>query len=175
MKLVIIDRDGVVSRDADGRMVRPEDWRPVAGSPQAIARFNHAGVRVALMTDCGTLARGVCDMTMLNALHARILDDVAHQGGRIDAVLFVPPTEAADRCTSAAQAIIDLLDRMHIDPADTSLITDSRHELDAAHAAGCRPVLVLSGHGRRTLQAGALPPDTIVRVDLAAVAAELAQ
>ena len=66
-----------------------------------------------------------------------------------------------------------LLERLGVAAAETRVVSDSRHELNAAHAAGCRPILVLSGHGRRTLEGGELPPDTLVRVDLCAVAAEL--
>ncbi|HRA78197.1 MAG TPA: HAD hydrolase-like protein, partial [Burkholderiaceae bacterium] len=59
-------------------------------------------------------------------------------------------------------------------PAEVHAIGDQLRDLQAAHAAGCRPVLVLSGKGATTMTNGGLPPDTAVRVDLAAVAAELA-
>ncbi len=173
MKLVIIDRDGVVSRDPDGRTVRADDWRAVPGALDAIARLNHAGYQVVMMADCGPLARGACDMTTLNALHARILSDIVEHGGAVDAVLFVPPADQPGRTLAAAGALEALLERLGVAAAETRVVSDSRHELNAAHAAGCRPILVLSGHGRRTLEGGELPPDTLVRVDLCAVAAEL--
>jgi beta-phosphoglucomutase-like phosphatase (HAD superfamily) len=70
--------------------------------------------------------------------------------------------------------LTDTLERLDVSPGTTVLVTDSQHELDAAHTAGLRTVLVLTGHGRRTLDAGLAPVDSVVRVDLAAVAAELA-
>lgn len=174
MKLVILDRDGVVSCDADGRTVRADDWRAVPGALEAIARLNHAGFQVVMMGDCGPLARGACDMTALNALHARMLSDVVAQGGHIEAVLLVPPAEGPGRAQAAVLALQDLLARLGVSAAETGVVSDSRHELEAAQAAGCRPILVLSGHGRGTLESGNLPPETLVRVDLCAVAAELA-
>lgn len=174
MKLVIIDRDGVVLRSTDGRAARPEHWQAVAGTPEAIARFSHAGVRVVLMTDRSALMRGQSDMSQVNALHARIVEEVVRHGGRVDAVLFVPSYDEVERTGQAVHAIESMLARMQVEPADTSLVSTRRQELDAAHAAGCRPILVLSGAGGDTLQTEPLPVDTIVRVDLAAVAAELA-
>lgn len=174
MKLLIVDRDGVLSRDAEGRTARPEDWRSLHGTAEAIARLNHAGYRVAVMADRGPIARGACDMAALNAVHAKMIDEVTAHGGRIDAVLFVPPADAPDRCTAVAATLGDALARLGVSAASTVLIADSQCDLDAAYAAGCRPVLVLTGHGRRTLEADRLPPGTVVRVDLPAVAAELA-
>ncbi|HYF58803.1 MAG TPA: HAD-IIIA family hydrolase [Burkholderiaceae bacterium] len=174
MKLLIVDRDGVVSRDPDGRTARPEDWQSVPGSAEAIARLNHGGYRVAVMADRGPLARGACDMATLNAMHARMIDEIAERGGRIEAVLFVPPAGVPGREDRIAEALGELLSRMDGAPASTVVVADTRSDLDAAHAAGCRTVLVLSGHGRATLDAAGMPPGTVVRVDLAAVAAELA-
>jgi len=174
VKLIIVDRDGVVSRDADGRTTRAEDWQSVPGSAAAIARLAHGGWRIALMADRGPLTRGACDMAALNALHARLIGEVVEQGGRIDAVVFVDPAGTPDRRARVAATLEEALARLGIAPASSVLVTDTQPDLDAAHAAGCRPVLVLTGHGRQTLDAGALPAGTVVRVDLAAVAAELA-
>jgi D-glycero-D-manno-heptose 1,7-bisphosphate phosphatase len=174
VKLLIVDRDGVVSRDADGRTARPEDWRSLPGAAEAIARLNHGGYRVAVMADSGPLARGACDMAALSAVHARMVEDVQSRGGHVDLVVFVPPAEAPGRCDTVAATLGDVLARLGTAASSTVLVADSQCDLEAAHAAGCRPVLVLSGRGRRTLDRGELPPGTVVRVDLAAVAAELA-
>ncbi len=174
MKLIILDRDGVVSNDPDGRTTRAEDWQSMPGAAAAISRLHHQGYRVAILADCGALDRGTCDMAALNAVHSRMVDDLATQGGTIDVVLLVPGADASDRNTRVAATLTDALERLDVSPSSTVLVTDSQHELDAAHTAGLRPILVLTGYGRRTLDAGLLPPRTVVRVDLAAVAAELA-
>lgn len=174
MKLIIVDRDGVISRDADGRTTRPEDWQSLPGSAEALARLDHAGYRIVVMADRGQLARGACDMSTLNAVHARMLQEIAERGGHVDAVVFVPPADTPGRSDTVAVALEDMLARLGASPSDALLITDSQHDLDAAHACGCRPVLVLSGHGREALETDRLPPGTVVRVDLASVAAELA-
>jgi D-glycero-D-manno-heptose 1,7-bisphosphate phosphatase len=174
VKLIIVDRDGVVSRDADGRTTRPEDWQSLPGSADALARLDHAGYRIVVMADRSQLARGACDMSAVNAVHTRMIEEIGDSGGRVDAVVFVPPADATDRAQTVAATLADLLARLGAAPSDALLVTDSQPDLDAAHACGCRPVLVLTGHGRDALDGGRLPPGTAVRVDLASVAAELA-
>lgn len=174
VKLLIVDRDGVLARDPEGRAARAEDWRCVPRSASAIARLAHGGWRVAMMADRGPLARGASDMSGLVATHARLLDEIGEAGGRVDAVVFVPAPDAPARADEAAVAIEELLSRMQVAPEATVVVADGASDLEAAHAAGCRPVLVLSGRGRETFGAARLPPGTVVRVDLAAIAAELA-
>ena len=174
MKLIILDRDGVVSNDPDGRTTRAEDWVSMPGAAAAMSRLHHHGYRIAVLADCGPLERGTCDMAALNAVHSRMVEDLAAQGAPIDVVLVVPGADASERNARVAAILTDTLERLDVSPGTTVLVTDSQHELDAAHTAGLRPVLVLTGHGRRTLDAGLSPADSVVRVDLAAVAAELA-
>jgi D-glycero-D-manno-heptose 1,7-bisphosphate phosphatase len=174
VKLIILDRDGVVSSDPDGRATRAEDWQSIPGAAAAISRLHHHGYRIAILADCGALDRGTCDMAALNAMHSRMVEDLATHGGTVDVVLCVPGADAPDRNARVAATLTDALERLDVSPSATVLVTDSQHELDAAHTAGLRPVLVLTGHGRDTLDAGLLPAETAVRVDLTAVAAELA-
>lgn len=173
MKLLIIDRDGVLLPDPDGRTVRTLDWHPRPDSAEALARLAHGGWRIAMMADCGPLERGTCDMVALNALHARLIEAIATAGGRIDAVVFVPAAESPQRRARTTDALEDLVCRLGATAADTLVVADSRAGLEAAADAGCRPVLVLSGHGRATLEAGELPVGARVRVDLAALVTEL--
>jgi D-glycero-D-manno-heptose 1,7-bisphosphate phosphatase len=174
VKLLIVDRDGVISRDPDGRTASAESWQSEAGSAAALGRLGHGGWRVAVLADSGPLVRGSCDMAALNALHGRMIDEIVEAGGSVDAIVFVPPADTPGRADLAAASLEDLLSRMGASPAETVLVADSQPDLDAAHAAGCRPVLVLTGRGRSTFAANRLPPGTLVRTGLAALAAELA-
>jgi len=174
VKLLIVDRDGVVSRDPDGRAARAEDWHCVPGSAAALSRLVHGGWRVAMMADRGPLARGTTDMSGLLAMHGRLLDEIGRAGGRVDAVLFVPAPDAPGRTPDAAGSIEETLSRMQASPESTVVVADDAADLEPAHATGCRTMLVLSGRGREAFRAGRLPPGTVVRVDLAAIAAELA-
>lgn len=176
MKLIILDRDGVINHDSDAYIKSPDEWKPVQGSLEAIARLTKAGYRIAVATNQSGVARGLFDLATLGAIHTKMQARVAAAGGRIDAIFFCP--HAADSHCDCRKPkpglVLDVLARFHANPVEVTVVGDSLRDLQAATAAGCRPVLVLTGKGKRTMQTGGLPPETLVRVDLAAVAAELA-
>ena len=91
-KLIVLDRDGVINHDSDQFIKSPDEWRPIPGSLEAIARLNHAGYRVVVATNQSGIGRGLFDMATLNAIHEKMHRALAQVGGRIDAVFFCPHT-----------------------------------------------------------------------------------
>jgi D-glycero-D-manno-heptose 1,7-bisphosphate phosphatase len=176
VKLIILDRDGVINHDSDAYIKNPDEWRPLPGSLEAIARLSRSGYRIVVATNQSGIARGLFDLAMLASIHAKMHQAVSGAGGRIDAIFFCPHgPEAGCACRKPRPGLfLEVLQRFKAAPAEVHAIGDQLRDLQAAHAAGCRPVLVLTGKGRATMANGGLPPDTAVRVDLAAVAAELA-
>jgi len=176
VKLIILDRDGVINHDSDAYIKSPEEWQPLPGSLEAIARLTKAGWRIAVATNQSGVGRGLFDLATLSAIHAKMHASVTSAGGRIDAVFFCP--HAADSNCSCRKPkpgmIEEVLRRFGAEPREVWVVGDALRDLQAAATIGCRPVLVLTGKGRSTMQAGGLPDSTHVRVDLAAVAAELA-
>src|SRR4051812_35636914 len=96
MKLVILDRDGVINFDSDHYIKAPEEWKPIPGSLDAIARLNQWGYRVVVATNQSGVGRGLFEMDALNAIHEKMLRALAVAGGRIDAIFFCPHTNADD-------------------------------------------------------------------------------
>jgi len=176
VKLIILDRDGVINEDSDAYVKGPDEWRPVPGSLEAIARLTKAGYRIVVATNQSGVGRGLFDLATLAEIHAKMHRAVAAAGGRIDAVFFCPHAADANcNCRKPRPGMIEeILRRFRVEPQLVTTVGDSLRDLQAAACAGCRPVLVLTGKGRKTMQAGDLPPQTVVRVDLAALAAELA-
>jgi D-glycero-D-manno-heptose 1,7-bisphosphate phosphatase len=174
VKLIVVDRDVVLEHPL-GAVSTPEAWQPVPGSAEALARMAHAGYHVVVMADQAALTRGICDMSALNAAHARMIAGVEAAGGRIDAVFFQPP-EPSDTGTkvTAAFTLRSVLDRLRVSCDNSIVVSDSSAVLAAALEAGCRAVLLLTGSGRRALESGNLPTGTLVRVDLSALASDLA-
>ena len=68
MKLVILDRDGVINHDSANFIKSPNEWAPIAGSLEAIALLNQSGFRVAVATNQSGISRGLFDMTTLNTI-----------------------------------------------------------------------------------------------------------
>ncbi|MHB1353698.1 MAG: D-glycero-beta-D-manno-heptose 1,7-bisphosphate 7-phosphatase, partial [Thiobacillus sp.] len=94
MKLIILDRDGVINFDSDHFIKSPDEWKPIPGSLEAIGRLTREGWRVVVATNQSGLARGLFEMATLNAIHAKMHRAVAQAGGRIEAVFYCP--HAAD-------------------------------------------------------------------------------
>jgi D-glycero-D-manno-heptose 1,7-bisphosphate phosphatase len=175
VKLVILDREGVVNQAVDGYVLRPEQWEPQPGSLEAIARLHHGGFRVAVATNQAPLSRGLFDMAMLNAIHQRMIRMVEAAGGRIDAIAICPHSPEQDcGCRKPKPGmLLELMDRFGVGPAQTSMVGDTPADIHAGLAAGCRTWLVRSGLGQETIDSRQLPPDVEVCDDLAAVAQQL--
>ncbi len=178
MRLVILDRDGVINYDSEQFIKSPEEWRPIPGSLEAIASLSQAGYRVVIASNQSGVGRGLFDMATLNSIHVKMHKLVTQAGGRIEAVFFCP--HAADSrcaCRKPKPGLFQEISlRYHHDLKGVPAIGDSLRDLQAAHAAGARPILVLTGKGMRTLEAGELPEGTQVFDNLAeAVRALLAK
>ena len=164
MKLVILDRDGTLNFDSDHFVKSPDEWRPLPGALEAIARLNGAGYHVAVATNQSGIERGLLDMVTLNAIHAKMLKAVQQVGGHIDVIYYCPHSGDADcRCRKPSPGMfIDIGERLNVPLAGVPCIGDGLRDLQAAVAAGAKPMLVLTGKGAATLASGEVPPETQV-------------
>lgn len=176
MKLVILDRDGTINEDSDQYIKSPSEWRPIEGSLDAIARLTQAGYRLVVATNQSGIARGLFDTSTLIAIHDRLQQAAAQAGGRIDAFFFCPhAADSACECRKPRPGmLLEIARRFNVSLADVYMVGDAQRDLEAAAAAGARPVLVLTGKGQKTKSDGKLPPGTEVFPDLAAFARHLA-
>jgi D-glycero-D-manno-heptose 1,7-bisphosphate phosphatase len=169
MKLVILDRDGVINFDSDQYIKSPSEWRPIPGSIEAIARLNQNGFRVAVATNQSGIGRGLFDMGTLNAINDKMMEMVFRQGGRIDALFFCPHTAVEDcGCRKPKTGMFEEIAlRFHTELKGVPCIGDSLKDVQAAEAVGGQPILVLTGKGKKTKEDGGLPKKTLVFEDLA--------
>ncbi len=174
MKLLILDRDGVINEDSDAYIKSLDEWIPIPGSVAAIARLSQAGWTVAVATNQSGLARGYYDEATLESMHTRLRQLVAEQGGEVGLIVHCP--HGPDDGCSCRKPLPGMLEQIAayygVDLSGLWFVGDSRGDLDAALAVHCQPVLVKTGKGLRTLAKG-LPERTLVFDDLAAVAAHL--
>ena len=152
MKLIILDRDGVINQDSDAYIKSPEEWRPIPGSLEAIARLNHAGYRVVIATNQSGIARGLFGMEQLNAIHQRLHGELARLGGQLDGIYFCPHgPEDGCACRKPLPGLLREIGVRHgADLAGVPAVGDSLRDLEAARAVGARPILVRTGKGRAT-------------------------
>jgi len=175
MKLVILDRDGTINVDSDAFVKSPQEWEPLPGALEAIARMNHAGWHVVIASNQSGLGRGLFDVGSLNAMHAKMHKLLSAHGGRIDAIFYCP--HAADEgchCRKPAPGLFEQIgERFGIELKGVPVVGDSLRDLQPGVALGCEPHLVLTGKGAE-FQGKALPPGfptgTRVHPDLAGFA-----
>jgi D-glycero-D-manno-heptose 1,7-bisphosphate phosphatase len=169
MKLIVLDRDGVINFDSEHYIKSPAEWRPIPGSIEAIARLNQHGYRVAVATNQSGIGRGLFDMATFNAINDKMMELVFRQGGRIDALFFCPHT-ASEQCgcrKPRTGMLEEIAARFHSDMKGVPFVGDALKDLQAAETVGAQPVLVLTGKGRKTKDEGNLPKGTLVFEDLA--------
>ena len=168
-KLIVLDRDGVINYDSDQFIKSPDEWRPIPGSLEAIARLNHAGFRVIVATNQSGLGRRLFDMATLISIHDKMYNALAQLGGRVDALFYCPHT-ADSNCDCRKPKpgmLIEIGQRFAVDLTGVPCVGDGERDLQAAAAVGAQPILVLTGKGEKTLRAGNFPQDTAIFPDLA--------
>ena len=146
-KLVILGRDGVLNHFREGHVTTPEEWVPIDGALEAVARLNHTGWHVVVATNQSGIGRGMIDMSAVNTVHAHMNDMLQAEGGRLDAVFFCPhvPEDGCDCRKPLPGLMQDIGRRYGVDLASVPMLGDTLRDLQAAHAAGCQPHLVRSG------------------------------
>ncbi len=175
MKLVILDRDGTINADSEAFIKSPQEWEPLPGALEAIARMNHAGWHVVIASNQSGLGRGLFDVGSLNAMHAKMHKLLSAHGGRIDAIFYCP--HAADEgchCRKPSPGLFEqIAERFGIELKGVPVVGDSLRDLQAGVAAGCEPHLVLTGKAAEFQGKPlppAFPPGTRAHADLAAFA-----
>lgn len=177
MKLVILDRDGVINQDSPSYIKSPEEWKPIPGSIEAIALLNQAGYRVLVATNQSGVGRGLFDMATLNAIHDKMHRALGQAGGRVDGIFYCPHSQDAGcSCRKPRPGLLDeIARRFGVSLEGVPVIGDSLRDLQAAAAVGAQPVLVLTGKGKKTRKDGDLPEGTVVHADLAEAVRSLLQ
>jgi D-glycero-D-manno-heptose 1,7-bisphosphate phosphatase len=175
MKLIILDRDGVINFDSAQFIKSPEEWKPIPGALEAIARLNQWGWRVVVASNQSGVGRGLFGMDTLNAINDKMVKSLAQVGGRLDAIFFCP--HAADSPCDCRKPkpgmLLQIAERFNVELEGVPVVGDSLRDLQAAVAVGAKPYLVLTGKGEVTRASPDLPAGTLIYPDLDAVALEL--
>lgn len=180
MKLVILDRDGTINEDRDDYVKSPEEWEPLPGALEAIARLHQAGWHVVVATNQSGLGRGLFDVAALNAMHLKMNEGLVKLGGRVDAVFFCPhaPEDGCDCRKPLPGLFVQIGQRFGVDLRGVPVVGDTLRDLQAGSAVGCAPHLVRTGKAADLDATGlealhAKVPGLTVHADLAAFVDDL--
>lgn len=154
MKFIILDRDGVINYDSDEYIKSPDEWHPIPGSLEAIADLNRANYRVVIATNQSGVARGHYTLETLDKIHEKLMRELAAVGGYVDEIFFCPhhPEECC-ACRKPKPGLLhQIKNKFNIHFSDVFFIGDSIGDVEAAQAVDCKPILVLTGNGKRFLE-----------------------
>ncbi len=153
MAFIILDRDGVINFDSDYYIKNPDEWLPIPGSLAAIAKLTHLGYRVIIATNQSGIARKLYDAEMLEEIHVKLLREVKAAGGEIEAIFFCPhhPDEKCICRKPQPGMFHEIQKKYGMRLEDTYFVGDSFTDMQAALNAGCKPILVMTGNGEKTL------------------------
>lgn len=171
--LIILDRDGVINRDSAAYVKSAKEWRALPGSLAAIAELSAAGYTVTVASNQSGLARGLFDRRALRGMHAKLRRQVRAAGGNIDRIVVCPHApNAGCECRKPRPDLLLRLARYYGTSLDgVVFVGDSLKDVQAARAAGARPVLVRTGNGAKVeAKYSAELRDVRIFDDLAAVA-----
>jgi D-glycero-D-manno-heptose 1,7-bisphosphate phosphatase len=174
MKLIILDRDGTINHDRDDFVKSADEWQPLDGALEAIAKLNQAGYTIAVATNQSGIGRGLYDMATLNAMHDKMHRMLREAGGRIDAIFFCPHNPESDaeacHCRKPLPGLFEQIrDRYGVDMSAVPTVGDTLRDLQAGAALGCPTHLVRTGKSQLKVPAN-LPEGTNVHADLMAFA-----
>lgn len=158
-RAVFIDRDGTLNEDI-GYVSAPDELVLYPWAAEAVRLVNDSGFRAIVITNQSGIARGMYTEQTLGAIHARMIEELAREGARIDAVYYCPHhPEIGDAhyrvtcdCRKPRTGLLDAAAREHnIDLTRSFVIGDKSSDITLAENAGARSALVLTGYGRETL------------------------
>lgn len=176
MKLIILDRDGVINFDSDQYIKHVNEWRPIPGSLEAMARLSQAGYKVAIATNQSGINRKLFDIQALDAIHQTLQSHVHALGGYIDGIFFCPhQPEDECHCRKPNTGLFELIANFfQVSLNDVPFVGDSWRDIEAALTMKCQPILVCTGKGEHTLQVHRDKLEKIpVYADLSEAVAEL--
>lgn len=174
MKLIILDRDGTINHDRDDYVKSADEWQPLDGTLEAIAKLNQAGFTAVVATNQSGIGRGLYDMAALNAMHDKMHRLLREAGGRVDSIFFCPHNpesgEEACNCRKPLPGLFEQIrDRYGADMTKVHSVGDTLRDLQASAAVGCPAHLVRTGKSQFKIPTN-LPVGTHIHNDLMAFA-----
>lgn len=154
-KAIFLDRDGVINR-AIAPIKSIAEFRLLPGAASAIKAFNKKGYRVVVVTNQGTVAKGISKPEEIEEINETMRVRLAKQGAVLDAIYYCPHHPEGKlkeyaiqcKCRKPGTGMIEQAERDHgIDLAKSFLVGDKTGDILAGKRAGMRTILVKTGYG----------------------------
>lgn len=169
MKLIILDRDGVINIDSDEYIKSPEEWQAIPGSLEAMARLHRNGYHVVVASNQAGIARGKFNIDTLNGIHQKMLTHANQYGAVVHAIFFCPhgPDDGCSCRKPEPGLLLEVASRLKTSLKKVYCVGDKLSDIHAAKAAGGIPVLVKTGYGQKVVDNNEVPDGIAVYTNLA--------
>lgn len=142
---IILDRDGVLNEESRFYIKTPDEWIPIPGSAEAVAKLNQAGHKVVIATNQSGVARGLFTEAMLGKIHDKLRAELAGAGAHVDDIFYCPhhPDDNCDCRKPKPGLLLQIAEKFNIDLTNnTVFIGDNKRDVEAAQAVNCKPILL---------------------------------
>lgn len=175
MKLIILDRDGVINQDSDDFIKTPEEWIPIPYSLEAIASLKNSGWTVAIATNQSGISRGLFTLSVLHKIHQKMMKKLAEHRANIDYIAWCPhgPKDLCSCRKPQPGLYQQIASYFNCSLKNVPVVGDSVRDLEEAISVGAKPILVRTGKGRRSIASGLVPSATMIYDNLFSVVNEL--
>jgi len=152
-KIIVLDRDGVINRDSSEYIKTPDEWLPIPGSLEAIAKLVDHGFRIFIATNQSGIGRGLFNEATYKTIEQRMIECIESAGGHVEGVFYCPhgPEAQCDCRKPMGGLLLQIEEATGQKLAGCFLVGDSLRDLQAAETVAAQGILVLTGNGRKTL------------------------
>ncbi|MAD57434.1 MAG: D-glycero-beta-D-manno-heptose-1,7-bisphosphate 7-phosphatase [Porticoccus sp.] len=149
MKLIILDRDGVINQDSDAYVKSAAEWKPIPGSIDAIVRLFRSGYKIVIATNQSGIGRGLFSYNALDAMHAKLKRLLFQSNVTLNGIFFCPhiPEDNCNCRKPASGLLDDIATQLKINLTGVPIVGDSLRDLQAGLTHRCTPILVRTGKG----------------------------
>jgi len=164
---VFLDRDGVINENRPDYVKSWAEMRILPGALDALRALARLDWPIVVISNQSAIGRGLTTREAVDNIHARLSQEVVAAGGRIDAFYYCPhrPGEGCDCRKPATGLLLRAAQELKIDLSRSYMVGDAVEDVQAALAAGCKPILVRTGRGQAALKA--MSQELLARCDVA--------
>jgi len=162
-RFIMLDRDGTLNVERD-YLSDPDQLELIPGVPQALRRLRQLGFGLVVVSNQSGVGRGYFDLAAVERVQQRLRDVLAAEGASIDGFYICP--HAPDQRCDCRKPLTGMVDKAAAEwgfaPSEGYVIGDKEADVELGRAVGAKSILVRTGWGKDTEQAGRCRPDAIV-------------
>jgi len=147
IKLILLDRDGVINKELGGYVTNPNDFELLPHVIPNLIKLKNAGIKVAVITNQGGIAKGLYSHQILADIHAKLNKSLLEHGLAFVEIYYCPhhPDFGKCLCRKPASIMVEkALARYGVNASEAIMIGDTQRDVDAANAAGVKATKVES-------------------------------